>query len=116
MSLVISLLAGIIFSPHATNFIKPLDYTITQGNLDATTLYFRKGRTAAMGDANIIEYILSYRTFKKHLGVAISLYNASELGMGGSKSMAVAAESLRQWSRMLFVQLLVIPCYAESGI
>jgi sodium/hydrogen antiporter len=39
---VISLLAGIIFSPHAANFIKPLDYTITQGNLDATTLYFSR--------------------------------------------------------------------------
>jgi NhaP-type Na+/H+ or K+/H+ antiporter len=39
---VISLLAGITFSPHATNFIKPLDYTGSQANLDAVTLYFTR--------------------------------------------------------------------------
>ncbi|PMD45697.1 hypothetical protein L207DRAFT_482170 [Hyaloscypha variabilis F] len=39
---LISLLAGITFSPHATNFIKPLDYTGSQANLDAVTLYFTR--------------------------------------------------------------------------
>jgi NhaP-type Na+/H+ or K+/H+ antiporter len=39
---VISLLAGITFSPHATNFIKPLHYTGSQANLDAVTLYFTR--------------------------------------------------------------------------
>jgi NhaP-type Na+/H+ or K+/H+ antiporter len=39
---VISLLAGITFSPHATNFIKPLDYTGSQANLDAVMLYFTR--------------------------------------------------------------------------
>lgn len=41
--LVISLFAGIIFSPHATNFIKPLEYAggIPE-NLDVITLYFSR--------------------------------------------------------------------------
>ncbi|KFY94801.1 hypothetical protein V500_03050 [Pseudogymnoascus sp. VKM F-4518 (FW-2643)] len=39
---VISLLAGVTFSPHATNFVKPLDYTSTQANLDAVTLSFSR--------------------------------------------------------------------------
>jgi NhaP-type Na+/H+ or K+/H+ antiporter len=39
---VISLLPGITFSHHATNFIKPLDYTDSQANLDAVTLYFTR--------------------------------------------------------------------------
>jgi len=39
---VISLLAGVTFSPHATNFVKPLDYTGTQANLNAATLYFTR--------------------------------------------------------------------------
>jgi hypothetical protein len=37
---VISLLAGVSFSPHAANFVKPLEYTGSQENLNATTLYF----------------------------------------------------------------------------
>ncbi|ELR06183.1 hypothetical protein VC83_00736 [Pseudogymnoascus destructans] len=39
---LISLLAGVILSPHAANFIKPFEYTITQANLDTTTLYFSR--------------------------------------------------------------------------
>src|SRR3954452_12131906 len=39
---VISLLAGIIFSPHATNFIKPLEYTGSEASLNAVTLYFSR--------------------------------------------------------------------------
>ena len=40
-TIVISLLAGVTFSPHATNFLKPLDYALgSQANLDAITLYF----------------------------------------------------------------------------
>lgn len=41
-SIVISLLAGVIFSPHATNFVKPLEYTGSQANLDSVTLYFSR--------------------------------------------------------------------------
>ncbi|KIV87105.1 hypothetical protein PV11_02674 [Exophiala sideris] len=40
---LISLVAGVIFSPHAANFIRPLDYA--QGieeNLDTITLYFTR--------------------------------------------------------------------------
>lgn len=36
--IVISLVAGVIFSPHATNFVRPLEYTGSQANLDAVTL------------------------------------------------------------------------------
>ena len=40
---VISLLAGITFSPHAANFLRPLDYAGgSQENLDAITLYFTR--------------------------------------------------------------------------
>lgn len=39
---MISLLAGVAFSPHAANFIRPLDYTVSQANLDAVTLYFSR--------------------------------------------------------------------------
>jgi NhaP-type Na+/H+ or K+/H+ antiporter len=39
---VISLLAGVTFSPHATNFVKPLEYTGSQANLNAVTLYFSR--------------------------------------------------------------------------
>lgn len=40
---MISLLAGIIFSPHATNLIKPLEYASTsQENLGTITLYFTR--------------------------------------------------------------------------
>jgi len=39
---VISLLAGVTFSPHATNFVKPLEYTGSQENLNAVTLYFSR--------------------------------------------------------------------------
>ncbi len=39
---MISLVAGIIFSPHATNFVKPLEYTGSQANLDSVTLYFSR--------------------------------------------------------------------------
>lgn len=41
--LVISMLAGIIFSPHATNFIRPLEYAGgSLENLDYITLYFSR--------------------------------------------------------------------------
>ncbi|KAF6237902.1 hypothetical protein HO173_004103 [Letharia columbiana] len=40
---LISLLAGIVFSPHATSFIKPLQYASgSQENLDTITLYFTR--------------------------------------------------------------------------
>ncbi|MCJ1469953.1 hypothetical protein MMC07_008598 [Pseudocyphellaria aurata] len=40
---LISLLAGITFSPHATNLIKPLDYAYgSQESLDTITLYFTR--------------------------------------------------------------------------
>ncbi|MCJ1247804.1 hypothetical protein MMC30_005019 [Trapelia coarctata] len=40
---LISLLAGVTFSPHAANFVKPLDYAGgEQANLDAITLYFSR--------------------------------------------------------------------------
>jgi len=42
LCLVISLLAGVTFSPHATNFIRPLEYTGSQENLNAATLYFSR--------------------------------------------------------------------------
>lgn len=42
ISSVISLLAGVTFSPHATNLVKPLEYTGSQANLDAVTLYFSR--------------------------------------------------------------------------
>ena len=38
---MISLVAGLIFSPHATNFIRPLEFASgSQANLDTITLYF----------------------------------------------------------------------------
>lgn len=39
---MISLLAGVIFSPHATNLVRPLDYAGSQANLDTVTLYFSR--------------------------------------------------------------------------
>ena len=43
MAVVISLLAGLIFSPHATNFIRPLDYALGDGeSLETITLYFTR--------------------------------------------------------------------------
>ncbi|MCJ1295041.1 hypothetical protein MMC34_006602 [Xylographa carneopallida] len=40
---LISLLAGVTFSPHAANFIKPLDYADgSQSNLASITLYFSR--------------------------------------------------------------------------
>lgn len=41
-SIVISLLAGVVFSPHATNIVRPLDYTGSEFNLNAVTLYFSR--------------------------------------------------------------------------
>jgi NhaP-type Na+/H+ or K+/H+ antiporter len=42
-SAVISLIAGLVFSPHATNWIRPLDYALDSvENLDAITLYFTR--------------------------------------------------------------------------
>lgn len=40
--LVISLLAGVTFSPHAADFVRPLEYTGTQENLNTVTLYFSR--------------------------------------------------------------------------
>jgi NhaP-type Na+/H+ or K+/H+ antiporter len=43
MITVISLIAGVIFSPHATNLVKPLDYAGgDELNLEAITLYFSR--------------------------------------------------------------------------
>lgn len=40
---VISTVAGLIFSPHATNFIKPLDYALgSEETLNTITLYFTR--------------------------------------------------------------------------
>ncbi|KAI9661924.1 MAG: hypothetical protein M1821_009164 [Bathelium mastoideum] len=40
---LISLIAGLIFSPHATNLIKPLEFALnSQANLDTITLYFTR--------------------------------------------------------------------------
>lgn len=40
---VISLVAGLIFSPHATNFIRPLDYALGDyESLETITLYFTR--------------------------------------------------------------------------
>ena len=40
---MISLLAGVIFSPHAANLIRPKDYALgSQDNLDEITLYFTR--------------------------------------------------------------------------
>ena len=42
-STVISLVAGIVFSPHATNFIRPLEYASgSQEDLSTITLYFSR--------------------------------------------------------------------------
>ncbi len=42
MITVISLLAGVSFSPHAANLIRPLDYTGSQANLNTATLCFSR--------------------------------------------------------------------------
>ncbi|KAI1766611.1 Sodium/hydrogen exchanger family-domain-containing protein [Hypoxylon sp. FL1150] len=39
---LISLMAGVIFSPHAANFVRPLDYAGSEENLNAITLYFTR--------------------------------------------------------------------------
>lgn len=40
---MISLLAGVLFSPHAANFIRPQDYALgSQENLEEITLYFTR--------------------------------------------------------------------------
>ncbi|KAI8630868.1 Sodium/hydrogen exchanger family-domain-containing protein [Xylariaceae sp. FL1651] len=39
---LISLLAGITFSPHATNWVRPLEYAGSLENLNAVTLYFTR--------------------------------------------------------------------------
>ncbi|RDW71359.1 putative Na(+) antiporter 1 [Coleophoma cylindrospora] len=39
---LISLLAGVTFSPHAADFIRPLDYAGSQANIDIITLYFSR--------------------------------------------------------------------------
>ncbi|KAK6840198.1 hypothetical protein PG990_011797 [Apiospora arundinis] len=40
---LISLLSGVVASPHATNFIRPLEYALGSGeNLEAITLYFSR--------------------------------------------------------------------------
>ncbi|KAI1471597.1 Sodium/hydrogen exchanger family-domain-containing protein [Daldinia caldariorum] len=39
---LISLLAGLFFSPHATNFVRPLEYAGSEENLNAITLYFTR--------------------------------------------------------------------------
>jgi sodium/hydrogen antiporter len=40
---LISLLAGVVFSPHATNWVRPLDYALgSESNLDYITLYFTR--------------------------------------------------------------------------
>ena len=40
---MISLLAGVIFSPHVANFIRPKDYALgSDQNLEEITLYFTR--------------------------------------------------------------------------
>ncbi|CAN8103365.1 unnamed protein product [Discula destructiva] len=39
---LISLLAGVAFSPHAINLIRPLEYTGSQASLNTSTLYFSR--------------------------------------------------------------------------
>ncbi|KAI0378256.1 Sodium/hydrogen exchanger family-domain-containing protein [Hypomontagnella monticulosa] len=39
---LISLVAGIAFSPHAANLVRPLDYAGSEENIDAITLYFTR--------------------------------------------------------------------------
>ncbi|EFW98596.1 cation/H+ exchanger [Grosmannia clavigera kw1407] len=39
---LISLLAGVAFSPSAANFVRPLQYAGSQANLDAVTLHFSR--------------------------------------------------------------------------
>ncbi|KAF7130931.1 hypothetical protein CNMCM5793_003866 [Aspergillus hiratsukae] len=40
---LISLLAGVVFSPHAANFIRPIDYALgSEQNLEEITLYFTR--------------------------------------------------------------------------
>ncbi|KAI1657429.1 Sodium/hydrogen exchanger family-domain-containing protein [Daldinia decipiens] len=39
---LISLLAGVVFSPHAANFVRPLEYAGSEENLNAITLYFTR--------------------------------------------------------------------------
>lgn len=39
---LISLLAGVAFSPPAANFVRPLEYAGSQANVDAITLYFSR--------------------------------------------------------------------------
>ena len=40
---LISLIGGVIFSPHAANLIRPLEYALnSQENLDTITLYFTR--------------------------------------------------------------------------
>ena len=39
---MISLLAGVTFSPHAANIVKPLEYAGSEANLNAVTLYFSR--------------------------------------------------------------------------
>ena len=42
-STVVSLIAGIIFSPHATNLVRPLEYAShNEENLESITLYFTR--------------------------------------------------------------------------
>jgi sodium/hydrogen antiporter len=41
-SLVISLLAGVLFSPHAANWIRPLEYGGSEKNVEAITLAFTR--------------------------------------------------------------------------
>ncbi|XXG97070.1 hypothetical protein Hte_003364 [Hypoxylon texense] len=39
---LISLMAGVAFSPHGANFVRPLDYAGSEENLNAITLYFTR--------------------------------------------------------------------------
>ncbi|KAI1107324.1 Sodium/hydrogen exchanger family-domain-containing protein [Jackrogersella minutella] len=39
---LISLVAGLTFSPHAANFVRPLEYAGSEENLNAITLYFTR--------------------------------------------------------------------------
>ncbi|KAI2465719.1 Sodium/hydrogen exchanger family-domain-containing protein [Annulohypoxylon bovei var. microspora] len=39
---LVSLLAGLTFSPHAANFVRPLEYAGSEENLNAITLYFTR--------------------------------------------------------------------------
>jgi hypothetical protein len=64
--IVISLLAGVTFSPHATNFVKPLEYTGSQANLNAVTLYFSR---LVLGVQLVLAGVASFSISKERMEI-----------------------------------------------